>query len=190
MPGLIWGSAAQRRRRSLLVGAFEKRGRGPTTHRSAPGFGLGTSSDCAHGIFRLKNPIREAFAPGCTSEITQVYYLQRRCSRRIGQRSHHQSRLIMQLRFEWDERKAVANLSKHKVSFEEAQTVFFDPLARIFDDEWHSTDEPREIIIGHSSSNQLLLVCFTEWAPGLIRIISARCATKQERRDYQEGRNE
>jgi len=95
----------------------------------------------------------------------------------------------MQLRFEWDERKAVANLSKHKVGFEEAHTVFYDPLARIFDDEWHSTDEPREIIIGHSNSNRLLLVCFTERAPGSIRIISARHVTKRERRDYEESRN-
>ena len=96
----------------------------------------------------------------------------------------------MQLQFEWDERKAVANLSKHKVSFEEAQSVFYDPLACIFDDEWHSTDEPREIIVGHSSANRLLLVCFAERDPGLIRIISARCTTKRERRDYEEGRNE
>jgi len=96
----------------------------------------------------------------------------------------------MQLRFEWDERKAVANFSKHKVSFEEAQTVFYDPLACIFDDEWHSTDEPREIIVGHSNANRLLLVCFTERGPGLIRIISARYMTKRERREYEEGRNE
>jgi len=96
----------------------------------------------------------------------------------------------MQLRFEWDDIKAEANLSKHKVSFEEARTVFYDPLARIFDDEWHSTDEPREIIIGHSNSNHLLLVCFAERDPGLIRIISARHVTKRERMDYKEGRNE
>ncbi len=96
----------------------------------------------------------------------------------------------MQLRFEWDERKAAANLSKHKVSFEEAQTVFYNPLACIFDDEWHSADEPREIIIGHSNSDRLLLVCFTEREPGLIRVISARRATKRERGDYEEGQNE
>ena len=96
----------------------------------------------------------------------------------------------MQLRFEWDERKAATNLGKHKASFEEAQTVFFDPLACIFDDEWHSTDEPREIIVGHSYFNRLLLVCFMERAPGLTRIISARRATKRERRDYEQGQNE
>jgi uncharacterized DUF497 family protein len=93
----------------------------------------------------------------------------------------------MQLRFEWDERKAAVNLTKHKVSFEEAQTVFFNPLGRIFDDEWHSTGESREIIIGHSNSNRLLLVCFVERDPGLIRIISARPATERERRDYEES---
>lgn len=106
------------------------------------------------------------------------------------QRGRQQSGLIMQLRFKWDERKAAAGLSKHKVSFEEAQTVFYDPLACLFDDEWHSTGEPREIIVGHSNANRLLLVCFTEQAPGLIRIISARRATKRELWDYEEGRNE
>lgn len=96
----------------------------------------------------------------------------------------------MKLRFEWDVGKAAANLRKHQVSFEEAQTVFYDPLASIFDDEWHSTDEPREIIIGHSRFARLLLVCFTERALGLIRIISARRTTRQERKDYEEGQNE
>ena len=85
---------------------------------------------------------------------------------------------------------ADANLSKHKISFEEAQTVLCDPLACIFDDEWHSTDEPREIIIGHSNSNRLVLVCFAERNPGLIRIISVRQVTKRQRRDHEESRNE
>ena len=92
----------------------------------------------------------------------------------------------MQLQFEWDGRKAQGNLSKHNVSFEEAQTVFLDPLACIFDDEFHSIDEVREIIIGHSSNKRLLLVCFTERQPALVRIISARGATKREQRDYEE----
>jgi uncharacterized DUF497 family protein len=80
--------------------------------------------------------------------------------------------------------------SASKVSFEVAQTVFFDPLACIFDDEWHSTDKPCEIIIGHFNSDRLLLVCFIEQSPGLIRIISARPVTKRERKDYEESRNE
>ncbi len=93
----------------------------------------------------------------------------------------------MQLRFEWSERKAVANISKHKISFDEAQIVFYDPLACIFDDEWHSTDETREIIIGYSDSNRLLLVCFTERNSGLVRINSVCRANKRERRDYEES---
>ena len=89
-------------------------------------------------------------------------------------------------RFQWDKAKAVANLRKHKVRFEEAATVFSDPLARIFDDEAHSADELWEIIIGHSVNNRLLLVCFTERAHA-IGILSARLATRKERRDYEEN---
>ena len=93
----------------------------------------------------------------------------------------------MDLRFEWDETKAETNLSKHGVSFQEAQTVFLDPLARIFDDEFHSVDELREIIVGHSSDGRLLLVSFTEREIGLVRMISARRATRRERSDYEEN---
>jgi len=89
------------------------------------------------------------------------------------------------LEFEWEEHKAVLNKRKHRVTFEEAATVFGDPLAAIFDDEAHSTDERREIIIGHSDKHRLLLVSFTE-RDDRIRIISARRATKQERTDYEE----
>ena len=89
------------------------------------------------------------------------------------------------LNFEWDPRKAAINLFKHGVSFEEALTVFADPLARIFDDEEHSTDEQREIIIGHSARWFLLVVCFS--GEDRVRIFSARRATKRERRDYEEN---
>ena len=92
----------------------------------------------------------------------------------------------MNLRFEWDSKKAASNLAKHGVSFEEALTVFSDPLARIFDDEDHTSEEEREIIIGHSVKQRLLLVCFTAWVTP-IRIFSARQATKGERRDYEEN---
>jgi uncharacterized DUF497 family protein len=92
----------------------------------------------------------------------------------------------MNLEFEWDEDKAAANQKKHRVSFEEAASVFADRLATIFDDEIHSDEEQREIIVGHSANNRLLLVCFTERA-GRIRLISARQATKRERRDYEES---
>lgn len=89
------------------------------------------------------------------------------------------------LEFEWDAKKAAGNSRKHGVSFEEASTVFGDPLAAVFDDELHSTDEAREIIIGHPERKRLLIVSFTMRAD-VIRIISARRATKQETRDYEE----
>lgn len=90
------------------------------------------------------------------------------------------------MRFEWDEEKAKSNRRKHGVSFEEAKTVFDDPLAAIFDDEQHSSGEQREIIIGHSGEERLLLVFFTERPHG-VRIFSARPASRQEQRDYEEG---
>ena len=94
----------------------------------------------------------------------------------------------MSLQFEWDKNKAVSNLKKHKVSFEEACSVFRDPLAVIFDDEDHSTpEESREIIIGKSEKNRLLLISYTERVENIIRIISSRLATKHERRDYEEN---
>ncbi len=92
----------------------------------------------------------------------------------------------MSLRFEWDPNKAEANLAKHGVSFEEAMTVFADPLARIFPDEEHSVDELREIIIGHSAGHQLILAYFTG-IDDRVRIFSARKATRRERKDYEEN---
>jgi uncharacterized DUF497 family protein len=89
----------------------------------------------------------------------------------------------MSLEFEWDAAKAETNTQKHGVTFEEGLTVFGDPLARIFDDPDHSSEESREIIIGHSTQQHLLLVSFTE-REGKVRIISARHATKGERGDY------
>jgi len=93
----------------------------------------------------------------------------------------------MSLEFEWDSRKAAANRRKHGATFEEAATVFGNPLAVVFADEDHSISERREMIIGYSDNNRLLLVAFTERG-GKIRIISARHATKRERRDYEENR--
>jgi uncharacterized protein len=90
------------------------------------------------------------------------------------------------MEFEWDESKATANLKKHGVSFKEAETVFDNVLAVIFDDEAHSEGERREIIIGHSQNNRLLLISFTE-RPNAIRIISARLATRREREDYEQN---
>ncbi|RKU08304.1 hypothetical protein C6502_15790 [Candidatus Poribacteria bacterium] len=90
----------------------------------------------------------------------------------------------MNLRFEWDANKANDNITKHGVSFEEAVTVFQDVTAVIFDDENHSDKELREIIVGYSDRNRLLLVCFTE-RNDAIRIINARKATRREHQDYE-----
>jgi uncharacterized protein len=95
----------------------------------------------------------------------------------------------MALKFEWDDDKAKANLRKHKVGFDEASTVFGDPLAKIFFDEGHSAAETREIIVGHSDSRRLLLVSFTERGRDVVRIISARVATRNERRSHEENKD-
>jgi uncharacterized protein len=92
----------------------------------------------------------------------------------------------MTARFEWDSSKAASNLGRHGVSFEEATSVFSDPLARIFHDEDHAIEEQREIIIGHSTRERLLLVSFTQ-RKDVIRIISARKVTRHERKDYEEA---
>ena len=89
------------------------------------------------------------------------------------------------IRFEWDRAKAAANLKKHEVSFEEAQTVFYDEFAIQFFDDQHSSHEDRFLMLGMSSEANLLLVCHCERAGGdIIRIISARKATKAESRYY------
>jgi uncharacterized protein len=92
----------------------------------------------------------------------------------------------MSLRFEWNPKKAKTNVIKHDVSFEDAVTVFADPLARIFPDEEHSIEEVREIIIGHSALHHLLVVNFTG-SDKRVRIFSARKATNLERKDYEEN---
>jgi uncharacterized DUF497 family protein len=90
------------------------------------------------------------------------------------------------VQFIWDPAKARTNFRKHRVTFDEALTVFFDPLAIIHDDPEHSIGEYREIIIGHSSQERLLLVSFTEKVEDVVRIINARAANPDERRDYEE----
>ena len=92
----------------------------------------------------------------------------------------------MALRFSWDPQKAESNWAKHGVTFEEAVSVFADPLARIFDDPSHSEAEPRELIIGNSKLRRLILVSFVE-AEEKVRVISARIVTRAERKDYEEN---
>lgn len=94
----------------------------------------------------------------------------------------------MNYKFEWDAGKAKLNIRKHGTSFEEALTVFKDPLAVVFDDDLHSVEEHRELIIGHSITGRLLIVSFTERPSCILRIISARVATTREGHDYEESR--
>ena len=86
--------------------------------------------------------------------------------------------------FEYDEEKAQTNAAKHGVTFNEAQTVFGDPLASTRPDADHSDDEARYLTIGNSAQNRLVVVSYTERGDK-IRLISARLATSQERRGYE-----
>lgn len=88
------------------------------------------------------------------------------------------------MRFDWDKQKAASNLAKHKVSFEEAATVFGDPLSDTFDDPDHSAEERRFLIIGHSERGKLLFVSHTDSGEN-VRIISAREPTRVEREKYE-----
>lgn len=90
------------------------------------------------------------------------------------------------MRFEWDERKAAANATKHGVSFEEAATVFGDALATTYADPDHSLAEDRFVTFGMSRRHRLLIVAHAERG-GRTRIITARPATRGERRIYEEG---
>ena len=92
--------------------------------------------------------------------------------------------------FTWDERKNRQNQKKHGVSFEEAQSVFFDDAAREFFDPDHSEDEERFLLVGRSYGLRVLLICHCyRETKGVIRIISARRATKKERAVYHGGRS-
>jgi uncharacterized DUF497 family protein len=92
------------------------------------------------------------------------------------------------IRFEWDPAKAAENLRKHRVSFEEAQSVFYDEFAVQFFDKAHAEDEDRFLMLGMSSGARLILVCHCEREEGdVIRIISARKATRHESTFYTGG---
>lgn len=91
------------------------------------------------------------------------------------------------MKFTWDPKKEKANIQKHGVSFADAVTVFYDPLAKLTSDPDHSKDEERYILIGHSHKSHLLFVVHVYRTESeVIRIISARKATKKETKDFQE----
>ncbi len=88
--------------------------------------------------------------------------------------------------FEWDNKKAVANLKKHGVSFQEGATIFVDPLAITFEDPDHSIGEHRLLTFGNTSNGKLVIVSNVETNLSM-RIISVRLMTTQEKRIYEEG---
>ena len=88
------------------------------------------------------------------------------------------------MQFEWDRDKARRNLKKHGVTFDEAVTVFYDPLSATFDDPDHSVVERRLITIGFSALGRLIVVCHTERGSA-VRVISARPATARERKRHE-----
>jgi uncharacterized protein len=92
----------------------------------------------------------------------------------------------MELTFEWDEPKATANFKKHKVSFEEAKTIFNDPLLLTFPDREHSNGEQRQLSIGLSTRGRVLIIVHTDRGNN-IRLISGRKATANERKVYEQG---
>ena len=91
------------------------------------------------------------------------------------------------IKFNWDPAKAEKNLEKYGVSFDEAATIFRDPLALYFDDLEHSQKEKREFVVGRSKERERLLTCFIERKEGVVRIISARISTHRERQTYDEN---
>ena len=90
------------------------------------------------------------------------------------------------MEFEWDDAKAARNLRTHGVDFEEARTVFVDPLALVRVDEGHSNEEERFLLVGRSAAHRLLVTVFSE-RQTRIRIISSRRATRREVKEYEEG---
>jgi uncharacterized DUF497 family protein len=95
----------------------------------------------------------------------------------------------MSLRFEWDFRKALINLSKHGVSFEEARTIFGDPLSLTVADREHAEGEFRFAIVGRTTAGRLVVVSHVERGD-TIRLISARPADRREKKAYEEGQND
>jgi len=92
----------------------------------------------------------------------------------------------MGLKFEWERRKAVLNIKKHGMSFEDAATAFGDPLSVTIHDPKHSDDEDRFLLLGETQDKKLVVVAHTD-RKDTIRLINARPATRQEREDYEKS---
>lgn len=94
---------------------------------------------------------------------------------------------MSKIKFTWDPDKAEKNIVKYDVSFDEAATIFKDPLALCYDDLEHSQKEKREFVIGRSTTRERLLTCFIVRTEDTVRMISARTSTHRERQDYDEN---
>jgi uncharacterized DUF497 family protein len=90
------------------------------------------------------------------------------------------------LSFEWDAKKATANAEKHGVTFEEAATAFGDPLSITIDDPDHSEEEERFVLVGMTHRARIVVVVHTDQGGDAVRLISARLATRRERKDYEQ----
>ena len=131
---------------------------------------------------RLDRLIAES---ACCSHGTSVVYYGQDSIKAGGRATVTRLTIVMPLEFEWDPDKAARNIRKHKVSFNEAATVFGDPLSLTFFDPDHSIEENRYLTIGTSRLGRLLIVAHADQGDG-IRIISARQATRRERESYEE----
>jgi len=123
----------------------------------------------------LQNKLPTIFA--CTSKVTILLFTKSLCY----------TPYMPKIKFTWEPAKAEKNIVKYDVSFEEAATIFKDPLALFYDDVEHSQKEKREFAIGRSTTRERLLTCFIARTEGIVRIISARTSTHRERQEYDEN---
>jgi uncharacterized protein len=110
----------------------------------------------------------------------------RAASAKVLKLTESAGKIALELEFEWDPQKAASNFTKHEISFEEAASVFADPLGRIVGDPRHSSQEERYVLLGLSRDQRLVVVMYTDRGHA-IRIISARRATRREKREYEKG---
>lgn len=135
---------------------------------------------------RLDWPLRRSYSHSVVTLSLEIRSRDRQLPPRQAADRLQPFSYTVRMDFEWNRQKAIANRRKHGVSFEEAGSVFGDPLAVTYPDPDHSTDEDRLLTFGISQFGRLLVVCHT-MRTAKIRIISAREATRHERKVYEEG---
>jgi uncharacterized protein len=133
--------------------------------------------------YHLGRPQAERRSAGISSTLQMLYW---RAGDTVRSLTLGQEEEFRPMEFEWDPEKARTNLRKHRLSFHEAGTVFGDPLATTFPDPDHSVGERRYVTIGITEKGRVVVVAHMEKGQ-LVRIISARSATRPERRFYEQG---